>query len=88
MASTELKKPNFYPGSAEKVNGDLSFETNSLANNSFTLGQKHLGDFQMGQMPPTDIDYPLRSNFQGGGGGFISIKQQTTQQIEDFDDMA
>ena len=43
----------------------------------------------MGQMPPTDIDYPLRSNFQGGGGGgFISIKQQTTQQTEDFDDMA
>jgi hypothetical protein len=37
-------------------------------------------------MPPTDIDYPLRSNFQGGG--FISIKQQTTQQTEDFDDMA
>jgi len=42
----------------------------------------------MGQMPPTDIDYPLRSNLQGGGGGFISIKQQTTQQTEDFDDMA
>jgi hypothetical protein len=38
VANTELRNPNFYPGSAEKVNGDLSFETNSLANNSFTQG--------------------------------------------------
>ena len=38
VANTEMKHPNFYPGSSEKVNGDLSFETNSLANNSFTLG--------------------------------------------------
>jgi hypothetical protein len=38
VANTALKHPNFYPGSAEKVNGDLSFENNSLANNSFTLG--------------------------------------------------
>jgi hypothetical protein len=37
VANTAIK-PNFYPGSAEKYNGDLSFESNSLANNSFTLG--------------------------------------------------
>lgn len=37
VANSALK-PNFYPGSAEKYPGDLSFESNSLANNSFTMG--------------------------------------------------
>ncbi len=79
MANTALKQHNFYPGSAEKYNGDLSFESNSLANNSFTIGQKQQQqpplDFMPGQIPDTSNEYPLRQ--QGvytGGGGFISIK--------------
>lgn len=81
VANTAIK-PNFYPGSAEKYNGDLSFESNSLANNSFTLGQKNsmLMDFSAGQLPPDPavvVDYPLRQPTYNAG--FISIKHQVAK---------